>query len=202
MSMKSRILNIILLFGISVILLLNDCALTYSQVENHKSLKGKSIALIIASNKFQYDELFIPLTYFNKHGASVIVASSTLKLVKGMNKKSIAPNSLYKDLNPTDYDAIIFIGGSGASEYFDDPIAHSLAKETVKLSKVLGAICIAPIILANAGILETKRATVWPGMSDELAKKCNIYTGKDVEVDGNIITANGPASAQKFAEEM
>ncbi len=39
-------------------------------------------------------------------------------------------------------------------------------------------------------------------MADELSKKCNIYTGKDVEVDGSIITANGPTSSLKFAEEI
>ena len=55
-----------------------------------------------------------------------------------------------------DYDAVIFVGGPGSSEYWDDPKAHSIAEETVAADKIPGAICIAS--LAKSGVLKGKKA--------------------------------------------
>jgi protease I len=83
--------------------------------------------------------------------------------------------------------------------YFDDPVAQNIAKEAVRENKILAAICIAPVILANAGVLRNKKATVFPSEKETLINAGAQYTGKDVEVDGNIITASGPQAAEKFA---
>jgi protease I len=114
----------------------------------------------------------------------------------------VTPDILLKDVNTDDYNAIVFVGGSGASEYWDDMVAHKIAKDTIKKQKTLAAICIAPVTLANAGVLSGKRATVWPSEADMLVKKGASYTGSAVEVDGKLITANGPAAAKEFAEAI
>ena len=68
--------------------------------------------------------------------------------------------------------------------------------------KLLGAICIAPVILARAGLLKGKKATVFIDGADELRENGAIYTGNQIEVDGKIITANGPEAARLFGEEL
>ena len=82
------------------------------------------------------------------------------------------------------------------------PAAFKIAQQAVEQNKILGAICIAPSILANAGVLKNKKATVYPSESSNLKTKGAIYTTEDVTRDGNIITANGPAAAQDFAETI
>jgi Putative intracellular protease/amidase len=65
------------------------------------------------------------------------------------------------------------------------------------LGKVVAAICGAPSVLAKAGLLSGKKATIYPGMERELtgAKAVN----KRVVVDGQIITSRGPGTAVEFA---
>ena len=101
-----------------------------------------------------------------------------------------------------DYDAVVFIGGSGAQQYLDDPLAQSIAEESVGQEKITAAICLAPVILANAGILEGKSATCYPTTSNSLTDAGVNYTANPVEKDGDIITADGPASARQFGEEI
>ena len=100
------------------------------------------------------------------------------------------------------YDAIIFVGGEGAVQYWDDPQAHRLIKEALKKGKVLGAISISPITLANAKILIGKKATVWPTLGNRLKWAGAVYTGEAVEIDGKIVTADRPDSAEEFANAI
>ena len=103
------------------------------------------------------------------------------------------------------YKAVIFIGGGGASEYIDDDKAQGLAKMTLDKEKILGAICIAPMILAKAGLLQGKKATVWDGdqqQSSYFNHNGIEYTGEEVTVDGNIVTGNGPPAATAFGEKI
>ena len=67
--------------------------------------------------------------------------------------------------------------------------------------KVLAAICVAPITLARAGVLEGKRATTSLAGSVIEAEGAT-YTGALVERDGLIITANGPAASDAFGRAI
>ena len=84
---------------------------------------------------------------------------------------------------------------------------HGLAQGFFKTGKILAAICIAPALLAKAGVLQDKKATVWSGPMDKspvniLKEGGAIYQNEDVVVDNNIITANGPEAAAKFGEAL
>jgi protease I len=77
-----------------------------------------------------------------------------------------------------------------------------MLNEAVKQNKIVGAICIAPVTLANAGILSGKRAAVSISERQQLADKGAECTFKDVQRDGNIITASGPPAAKGFGEAI
>ena len=94
------------------------------------------------------------------------------------------------------------VGGSGASVFFDDPTAHKIAKDFLDAGKLTTAICAAPSILANAGLLQNIRSTCFPSQADNLKEKGANYTGTPVEQDGLIITADGPNSATAFGEKI
>ena len=97
---------------------------------------------------------------------------------------------------------MVFIGGSGSIEYWDDPLAHKLLKDAVLSGKIVAGICAAAVTLAKSGILKGKRATVFPGDSQELINNGVNYTAAPLEKDGNIITADGPRAAKAFGEEI
>jgi protease I len=166
------------------------------------SLVGKRVVMIIAPENFRDEELIEPQGILYDKGAEVKVASKSLETSKGMLGAQVKPDLLVSDIKAEDWDAIILVGGGGASVYWDDPLVHSMLKEAVRQNKIVGAICIAPVTLANAGILSGKKATVYSSETQKLADKGAECTGKDVQVDGNIITASGPAAAKEFGEAI
>lgn len=165
-------------------------------------LSGKRIVMIFASSNFRDEELKTPKKILEDCGAKVTLASSSLKPARGMLGMMARADILLKDVKVEEYEGIVFVGGSGAREYFKDKTAHKICKVAVEKNKVLGAICLAPAILAHSGVLKGKRATVWKGEAKTLKAAGAIYTGKAVEVDGKIITADGPKAAGVFGQKI
>ena len=172
-----------------------------------RELEGKKIAMIIAFRDFRDEEYLIPKKILSSAGAEIITASASLGRAIGKLGGEAEVNLLLENLKVEDYQAILFVGGQGAFKYIDDQTSHQIAREAVKNNKVLGAICIAPLILAKAGVLQGKKAVVWSSVMDKSAVKIlkesgAVYQDSQVVVDGRIITANGPQSAKKFAEAI
>jgi len=162
----------------------------------------KKIAMIIAESAFRDEEFLVPKGIFEKNGIEVTVASTSLAEARGSLGAKVKPDILVKDINVEDFAALVFVGGGGASQYWDDPLSHKLAQDALNGNRIVAAICIAPVTLARAGILKGRRATVFPDEAQELEAEGVNYTGAAVEKDGNIITASGPAAAKAFAEEI
>ena len=114
----------------------------------------------------------------------------------------VTPDILLKDATSADYDAIVFVGGSGAKEYWSDATAHKLASEFNAKGKTTSAICIAPVTLANAGLLKGKSMTAWPDVVDRIVAKGATKKTQGCVADGNIITADGPESAEAFGKAL
>ncbi|MCK4520977.1 MAG: DJ-1/PfpI family protein [Nanoarchaeota archaeon] len=166
------------------------------------------VIFVIAQNNFQPVELMDTKEALQKKGFSCDIASKTTMKAKATDGMSVMPDISIKDvIGSIDlYKAVVFIGGGGSEQYFDDEEALSLAKISYEKGKVTAAICIAPVILGNAGILEGKKATIWDNEKGEFAKKIEAkgseHTGNDVEVDGKIVTANGPGAATDFGNKI
>ncbi|MBU6391981.1 MAG: DJ-1/PfpI family protein [Planctomycetota bacterium] len=167
-----------------------------------QSVKGKKAVMIIARSNFRDEELLKPKEVLEKNGVTVTVASSSLKETTGMLGAKVKPDILFTNINVSEYDAVIFVGGSGATEYWDNPTAHKIANDANNAKKIVGAICIAPVTLAKAGLLANKKVTTYPSTVSDIKSAGAKYSGADVERDGNIITATGPAVAQKFGETI
>jgi len=174
---------------------------TFNSVQAQEVEDMKAV-MIIAKANFRDEELFEPKAVLENAGVKVLIASSIVSPSKGKLGGTANPTLLVRDLKAEDYDAIVFVGGPGSQEYFNSPDAHRVVKEAVALQKILAAICIAPVTLANAGALEAKKATVYPSEEASLKAKGAVYTGADVQVDGNIVTGNGPQAATKFGEAI
>ena len=92
------------------------------------------------------------------------------------------------------------VGGGGSKVYYANLDASRIANEM--RNKVVAAICLAPAILANAGVLEGKQATVAGTEARTIEAKGAKYTGPGVTVDGNIVTANAPKSSRLFGRKI
>lgn len=169
---------------------------------------NKKVAFIIAFKDFKDEEYFKPKEVLEKNKIEVVTVSSSKGQALGKDGGDTSVDILLDELKIEDYQAIAFIGGSGARNYIDDPRAHKIARETVEAGKILAAICIAPTILAKAGVLKEKQATViYSDPLDRSAIKIleengAVFVNKPVVRDGQIITANGPAAAEEFGNAL
>lgn len=160
---------------------------------------------IVAQEGYQDHEYAAPKEILEKAGIEVIIASKKAGICKG-RFGSVATAALsLAEVKVNSFDVIVFIGGPGAVKYQQDLEAHKIAQEAVRLGKILAAICIAPTILAYAGVLKGKKATVWNEDGQQgkvLEKNGAIFTNEKVTVDGKLITANGPAEAEEFGKRI
>ena len=163
---------------------------------------AKKAVLIIASRSFRDEELFETQKELEKANVDTVIASTKTGVIKGMHRGKAEAAMLINDIVVDEYDAIIFIGGSGAREYFDSSVALNISRQAARKKKVLAAISIAPAILANAGVLDGVRATCFSTERFKLKKGGAQYTGADVEQDGLIITGKGPRAANEFGKAI
>ena len=123
---------------------------------------GKHILLIVPQSDFSDQDYEKLLEVFTAEGAATQLAApraTTASSIKGI----ILPTDVALELaDAAAYDALIFIGGKGASSLFEDEDAFRLSREAAAQGKVLGACDTATLILALAGVLEGKSATAPP----------------------------------------
>lgn len=169
-----------------------------------KKTDNIKILMIVAYRNFRDEEYFIPLDIFRRKGFEVITASSKTGAALGVLGGEAEAEIDIKEVKAADFDAVIFAGGSGAQEYFENETAHGLARDFNDAGKIVGAICIAPVILAKAGILKNQTAAVWQSPLDKTGPKALAegrckFSEQAVEQSGNIITANSREASEEFA---
>jgi len=162
----------------------------------------KKVLMVIAPENFRDEEYREPRAILESRGCAVTVASTRPGPAKGMLGMIVTPDTTLDKVAAGDFDLVVFVGGYGAETYYDHATAHAIAAETVRAGRPVAAICVAPTILANAGLLRGKRATVWESQSRALVAGGAQYTARHVERDGLVITADGPTSAGLFGEEL
>ena len=160
--------------------------------------------MILASEDFRDEEYNIPRAYWEKNNADVMTAS-TVPVSKGMLGTTVENDLLLDEVKEGDFDGIFWVGGGGAAQYGDNQTAKNLTKKFISAGKPVGAICISPRNFLKWGILTGKKCTCWNGDQafGPLAQKAGaIYEPKPVVVDGKILTAEGPESAEEVAVEF
>jgi protease I len=165
-------------------------------------LTGKKVLVVLAPKDFQDEEFFKGRIGMQAAGAEVSTASWGTEEATGMANGKARINVEIKQARAEDYDAFVFIGGSGAKIYFKNKTVLNLVRQAAAQKKILGAICIAPSILANAGVLKGKKVTACPSEAKNLSRQGAVYSGRPIEVDGKIITAMGPAQSEKFGDKL
>ena len=164
------------------------------------------LAYIIAHKNFRDEEYFIPKEVLEGVGIKVDTFSNKKGVAVGSEGGDVEAESIGK-IKVNDYEGVILAGGQGALKYLDNDDVYSLVNEFKQKGKLVSAICISPTILAKAGLLKDKKATVWSSNMDKspintLEKERVQYVDKPVVSDGRIITANGPEAVKNFAEKI
>lgn len=162
----------------------------------------KKTAMLIAFQGFRDEEYIEPKKILEAAGHKVTTVSTAKGEARGKFRLTAQVDKTVDEIAAADYDALTLVGGPGALEQLDNPAVHELFRSAAALGRVIGAICISPVVLAHAGLLKGKRVTCWPDGAAEVAKGGGLYTGADLEIDGKLITANGPLPAKKYGQAL
>lgn len=166
----------------------------------------KKVLFIIAFNGFHQTEYGVPKKILLNAGYDVITASNNSGVAIAKDGSSAQVNTILENVDVADYKGILFIGGPGTLENIDTGASYIIAKEAFEQHVPLGAICLATRIVAHSGILRGKKATGWNGDAKlkEIFEEidCVYVEHEPVVIDGNIVTAVGPAAAEQFGNAM
>jgi len=168
-------------------------------------MKSNKILMIVAPERVRDEEFFHPREVFLKHGYEVVVGSTRLGKATGVKGGDVDVDVLIDDVSADDYDAITIAGGGGSRVFlWDNPILHRLLNDAFSKGKVVSAICISPVVLAKAGLLNGKKAAIFdaPDAIEEMKKVGADLQSEPVVRDGNIVTGNGPECSYDFGEEI
>lgn len=172
--------------------------------KNPGGSKMADVVIIIAQEGYQPIEFSHTKQEIEKAGFTTQVASITKNIAIASDNSKYQPDLSISEINADDYKAIAIIGGPGSPKLLENNDLIIKIKEFNSKNKIVAAICFSPVILAKAGVLKEKKATVFP--NQELINKLKdagaIYTAESVTKDGRIITGNGPDAATEFGKTI
>ncbi len=170
-----------------------------------QDLAGKRFLAVIAPRNFRDEELFEPRAALEARGAKVTVASTGTEAAKGMLGGVAQPHATIDACRMDDFDAVFVVGGMGSPTFlWENQDLHRLLRDAQERGRPIGGICLSGAVLAKAGVLKGKRATVYrtDASIQSLRAGGAIYVGESLVADGRIVTGDGPQIARSFAQKL
>jgi len=174
---------------------------TSPEITASPSADAAAVLVVLADHEFQQLEYSEVRAALLNGGFRVIVATPSGDDARSGNV-AVRADVRAADASVAEYAAVVFIGGPGIREHFADASLQALARDAAGGGKVVAAICLAPVILARAGVLEGVEATVWEEEQDELKRADARVQDEPVVVDGRVVTGQGPDAAAAFADAL
>lgn len=155
---------------------------------------SKSV-LCLLNDGFEEIEVVTPVDLLRRAEIKVVIAAMGAKTVIGRDGIRIEADELISDVEPSAFDMLFIPGGPGVGALREDGRAAELAREFSAAGKTVAAICAAPLILMDAGLLEGRRYTAYHSVREELGGGLD----ERVVVDEGLITSCGAGTALDFA---
>ena len=158
----------------------------------------KTIFVFLADG-FEEIEAITPIDVLRRAGLNVQTVSVMDKqTVSGAHGIPVVADKMFADIHLEDAEMLLLPGGlPGATNLDAHQGLSNMILAFASEGKALAAICAAPLVFGNRGLLQGKKATCYPGFESYLTGA--EYTAALVEIDGNFITAKGPGAAMDFA---
>ena len=160
----------------------------------------KNVLVPIAPG-FEEIETITVVDILRRSGARVSLAGLIEGIIEGSRGVKLLADEYINNINSEKFDLIVLHGGQpGTDNLKKDPRVTTLLNEMKNKKKLIGAICAAPIILEENGILSKRKRTSHPSAKETLFG--DLYKEDRVVVDQNIITSRSPGTAMEFAFKL
>jgi 4-methyl-5(b-hydroxyethyl)-thiazole monophosphate biosynthesis len=150
--------------------------------------------LCLLADGFEEIETVTPVDLLRRAGIEVVMASLHGAAVSGRCGIRLEADAVLADVDPQTFDLLLIPGGPAVGELRRDGRAAALARDFEAAGKTVAAICAAPLVLKDAGLLENRSFTAHSAVHDELP---GVSSARLV-VDENLITSRGAGTALDF----
>jgi len=142
-------------------------------------------------------EFIYPYFRFKEEGFETVSVGMEKRNYKGKKGCSYKPDKSFEEIKEQTFDCIYIPGGYAPDRLRRYPELLAFVKKHYEKGKIVAAVCHGPWVLISAGIVKGKKVTGYYAIKDDIVNAGAIYTGKEVEVDGNLITATDPSAMVK-----
>jgi protease I len=172
----------------------------------NKTLQGKRVA-IIAADMVEQVELVEPRKALDDAGATTELLSIKPGTIQGFNHFDKADrfkvDRLVEEADASEYDALMLPGGVGNPDQLRmDENAVSFVRDFFDAAKPVAAICHAPWLLVEAGVVRGRKVTSWPSLQTDLRNAGADWVDEEVVVDNGMVTSRKPADIPAFNKKM
>lgn len=169
-------------------------------------LSGRKVA-ILAADGFEEVELTKPRAALREAGATTIVVSLKSGKIQGMNhadKGDTVPVDLtLNDAKPEEFDALMIPGGlMNPDSLRSSEEALEFVRHFFRESKPVAAICHAPWVLIDAGVIRGRTVTSWPAIKTDVRNAGANWVDHEVVVDNGLVTSRKPDDIPAFNKKM
>jgi len=154
------------------------------------------VAVILADG-FEELEAIAVIDVLRRGEIDTVIAGLHDGNITSARRVRVMPDTVIDTVRADDFDVIVLPGGQpGADNLNADVRVKELIRQFSQKGKITAAICAAPYVLANAGVLVGKHVTSYPTYKDRLGG--GVYEEKSVVIDGNVLTSRGAGTALDF----
>jgi 4-methyl-5(b-hydroxyethyl)-thiazole monophosphate biosynthesis len=152
--------------------------------------------LLLLMEGFEEMEAVVPVDVLRRAGVEVVMASMGSGIeVTGRCGVTVHADTVLGEMTGEGFDLLVIPGGPAVKAMRVDGRARALAAAFVGRGKPVGAICAAPLVLADAGLLEGRRFTAHASVWRELS---GVRGKEKVVEDGLVVTSRGAGTALEF----
>ena len=170
-----------------------------NQIEYNADMK--KVLMVLAEKNFRDIEYIVPRAFFEQAGITVKTAS-VKETSLGRFGFKVQNDFLIPHVSATDFDGIFLVGGNGSLDFLENEDLQTLTENFLKNNKLCGAICAAPRLLLQWGLMKNKKCTGWNGDGEVpiLCEKYDaIFEDSSVVFDQKVVTGNGPKASEETA---
>jgi protease I len=171
-----------------------------------QKLKGKRVA-IVAADMVERVELIEPRKALEEAGATIELISLKPGEIRTFNHfdpaESERVDKSVEEVDASDYDALVIPGGVGNPDQLrGDENMVAFVREFFEQGKPVAAICHAPWVLIDAGVVNGRTLTSWPTVATDLRNAGANWVDKEVVVDSGLVTSRMPDDIPAFNKKM
>ncbi|MEL1249821.1 type 1 glutamine amidotransferase domain-containing protein [Aurantiacibacter gilvus] len=163
--------------------------------------------MILATDGFEQSELEKPKANLDEAGYETVVVSLETGEIRGFSSKEwgepVSVDLTVDEVEATDFDALLLPGGQINPDILRmNEKAVQLVRDFVAQDKPVAAICHAPWMLVEAGVVDGRIVTSWPSLRTDLANAGGNVVDEEVAVDGHLITSRNPDDIPAFSKAL